>query len=150
MLSGQTQPIASYEIGSDPQLAGLYALRVPLDSVGERLPSTARPGDRAKIFLAKIFLDGQLTAEVTIGERGTVQLLDVDPELAPQPAMVSIADVAVVEDQVGPRGVELVISLSRALDELVEVDWRTLDGTATAGPDYQADSGRAILNPGEP
>lgn len=41
------------------------------------------------------------------------------------------------------------VSLSAAVDEIVDVDWNTRDGTAIAGKDYEATSGTVSFLPGE-
>lgn len=41
------------------------------------------------------------------------------------------------------------VRLSAAVDEIVDVDWNTRDGTAVAGEDYESASGTASFLPGE-
>ena len=61
--------------------------------------------------------------------------------------LVSVADATVREGV----GAELLfdVSLDRALAEVVTVDYATSDGTATAGSDYTATSGRLTFATGE-
>ena len=141
-LEGSTDTIASYEIGSDPALVGLYALRVPLDSVGNRVPGTARTGDRAVILL-----DGTPAGEVVIGERGAAQSLDVDPNKSTTPVLF-INDVAVLEGDSGTTQAIFTISLSRPTDVDVDVSWATADGSAVHGSDFAAGSGVAHIAAG--
>ncbi|SFJ09152.1 Calx-beta domain-containing protein [Albimonas pacifica] len=66
-----------------------------------------------------------------------------DPPVA-SPA-ISVAGAEVVEGGF----LEFEISLSAASVETIEVDWAAQDGTARAGEDYAAVSGRLVFAPGE-
>src|SRR5262249_43437992 len=66
----------------------------------------------------------------------------------PTPTL-SINDVPVTEGSTGTVNVVFTVSLSAASGRPVTVDFATNDGTATAGPDYQARSGTLTFNPGE-
>ncbi len=149
VLDGEGAAIASYAIGSDPLLGGLYALRVPMDSTGARQVGSARSGDQAAILL-----DGQAAGRVTIGQRGSAQLLDVDPADAEAVPVLSVADVALEEGDAGSVEVVVAITLSVASDTSVTVDWVTDDGSAigaascAAGGDFVAASGQATIDPG--
>ena len=60
---------------------------------------------------------------------------------------VSVDDARVEE---GPGAVlEFPVMLDRALGTTVTVDWRTQDGSARAGSDYDAGSGTLTFHPGE-
>lgn len=67
-LDGSVTSVASYNVGSDLK----YVLRVPMDSVGARVPGTARTGDAATIAI-----NGVLAAKVIIPARGTLVNLDL-------------------------------------------------------------------------
>lgn len=67
-LEGSVTSVASYSVGSDLK----YVLRVPMDSIGARVPGTARTGDAATIAI-----NGVLSAKVIIPERGTLVNLDL-------------------------------------------------------------------------
>ena len=51
VVAGQADPIASYQMGSDPALGEMYALRIPMDSLEPRTAGTARPGEQATIYI---------------------------------------------------------------------------------------------------
>ena len=57
----------------------------------------------------------------------------------PGPAMLSVADARVEEDQ--GATLDFVVSLSRSRNEATTVEYATSDGTARAGEDYTAASG---------
>ena len=85
---GESGPIARYELGEETALGSGYALRVPMNSVGERIPGTAREGDEALIYLNE-----ELVAMVAIGERGAARRLDLDPEMLEGLVALSIDDI---------------------------------------------------------
>ncbi len=139
--------IAAYEIGSEPDLGAFFALRVSLDAVGQRNPGTARTGD-----VAKVFLDGELAAFTTIGERGTAQLLTADPELVDSAAL-TIGDAEVLEGDSGTVEIQFTISLSLTSDDDVEVRWETRSGLgpdgARSGEDFHGATGLATIPAGD-
>jgi hypothetical protein len=51
---------------------------------------------------------------------------------------LSVSDALVVEGDQGARGARTTISLSSPLDADLEISYRTVDGSATAGSDYRA------------
>lgn len=59
---------------------------------------------------------------------------------------ISVADAGKVTEG---RKLSFVISLSNAFDKKIRVNYATSDGTAVAGEDYEAKSGRATFQPGE-
>ena len=65
----------------------------------------------------------------------------------PGPLSVSVAD-ARAEEGVD-RALRFLVTLSRAVDRNVSVDYLTVDGTAHAGSDYEAASGTLDFEPGE-
>ena len=65
----------------------------------------------------------------------------------PGPAGITVAD-ASVREGAGAR-IEFAVALDRATDGTVTLDYGTADGTATAGEDFTATSGRLIFTPGE-
>lgn len=83
--------------------------------------------------------------------RATVTILD-DDEPAPPPAptlpSISTSDVAVAEDTSAGEAT-VTLSLSEASSQEVLIDYRTFNGTATAGVDYRAVSGTLRFAPGE-
>jgi len=71
-LSGSSDAIASFDLGTLPGSSSGYVLAVPIDALDPRAPGSARPGEAAQVLL-----DGAPAAAVTIGERGTLQTLDL-------------------------------------------------------------------------
>jgi len=71
-LQVQGVPIASYTMGENPNAGDFYILRVPMDALEPALPGTARPGTRATLFV-----NDEPAHSVTLGERGTIQRLDL-------------------------------------------------------------------------
>ncbi len=68
------------------------------------------------------------------------------PTTLPQ---LSIANLVVTEGDNGTQIITFQASLSQARTTAVTVDYGTVDGTAKAGSDYQAATGRLTFNPGE-
>ena len=60
-----------------------------------------------------------------------------------------VSDSTAFEGNVGPRNALVTVRLSHASHKTVSVDFRTQDGTARAGGDYQAMSGTLKFAPGE-
>jgi len=150
VLEGQETPVSQYRIGSNSDLGNLYVLRVPLDAVGERPAWAARPGEPGVILI-----DGEVAGEVVIGERGTVQKLDVDPDNVETTPAVSIDDVSVVESDADMVEMVFTVTLSPVSENEVTVDWLSSDGSAVgggscaAGVDFIADSGMVTIAPGD-
>lgn len=129
-LAGGGEALASYRIGSDPLLGGRYALRIPIDAVDPRLPGTARPGDEVEVFV-----DGVPAGNTTVGERGAVQLLDLD-EIGGGLPSIAVQDVAAYEGNAGNTIFQFVVALSAPDDEDVTFTWGTAPGTAQGGIDF--------------
>jgi DNA-binding beta-propeller fold protein YncE len=150
MLDGGANPVARHVVSPDSPSGDLYVLRVPLDSVGARLAGTARVGDEATILI-----DEEIAGLVTVGERGTVQVMDVDPQNVEATPSLSIDDVAVVEGDAGAAELVFTVTLSPISEDEVTASWITGDGTAAGGPscgpgvDYAADSGMITIAPGD-
>ncbi|MBZ0089791.1 MAG: hypothetical protein K8H90_05365, partial [Thermoanaerobaculia bacterium] len=123
-------PLASYVIGSNPWIGERYVLRVPIDSVDPRLPGTARTGDPVAFFI-----DDVPAGSGVVGERGTVQMINVDPEGGGLPTL-SIADLAVYEGNAGNTAFAFTVTLSEAIAENVTFTWGTTVGTAQGGIDF--------------
>ncbi len=77
---------------------------------------------------------------------GTV-LSNASSRTIPGPLSVSVAD-ARAEEGVD-KALRFLVTLSRAVDRNVSVDYLTVDGTAHAGSDYEAVSGTLEFEPGE-
>jgi hypothetical protein len=70
-------------------------------------------------------------------------------QFTPPPPQITISDVAALEGRNGTRLFVFTVSLSWASDDPVTVSYATANGTATAGSDYQAQSGTLTFAPGE-
>ena len=62
---------------------------------------------------------------------------------------LSIGDATVVEGNNGTRYAEVVVSLSKGSTRTIQVSYGTADGTASAGSDFAAVSGKLTFAPGE-
>ncbi len=133
--------LVSYVMGSDADLGQLYALRVPLDTVGSRLPGYARSGDAARVYFGE-----QLAAILVIGPAGATQALDLDP--AALVAGIVAGDLSVVEGDAGSATVQLPITITQVAAVAVEVDFITRNGSASSSSDYTPRLGRAIVPAG--
>ncbi len=74
-----------------------------------------------------------------------------DPVVVPPPVLpaLSIADTSVVEGDAGSSQMSFTVSLSDDSAQTVTVTYRSIDGTARAGVDYQSVNGSLSLNPGQ-
>jgi len=94
-----------------------------------------RPGNWGGIYSYQSVLD--------IGE---------PPVLPPPPAplpTLSIADASVWEGNRGTTWLDLTVTLSREPDNVVTVDYETVDGSAKQKSDYTATSGTLTFQPGQ-
>jgi len=62
---------------------------------------------------------------------------------------ISVADVTITEGDSGTLNALFVVTLAPTTTQAVSVSYATVDGTATAGSDYQAASGTLVFGPGE-
>ena len=56
--------------------------------------------------------------------------------------VITVSDASVTEGNCCPKNIKFTVSLSRATTQTVTVDYATANGTAAAGTDYVAESGR--------
>jgi hypothetical protein len=110
------------------------------------------PGDEYRI-LGALSRAGEF-AQVTGGELDGDSYYQVDyrPDsvvLVVRQRTVGVADVSTAEGTGGPTTADFTVSISRHSGREVRVDYRTGDGTATAGADYTATSGTVVFAPGE-
>ncbi|QDU49298.1 glycosyl hydrolase family 8 [Gimesia panareensis] len=88
----------------------------------------------------------------TVSESGSVTTttvsVTVEEYVAVVPEMV-ISDVTVTEGDSGTTQAVFTVTLDQPATETVTVQFRTQDGTAVAGMDYQAASGQLVFQPGE-
>lgn len=64
-------------------------------------------------------------------------------------ASLTVSDVTLVEGNAGAQYAEVRVSLNAPSTQTVRVNYNTADGTALAGSDYQALSGKLAFAPGE-
>jgi hypothetical protein len=93
-------------------------------------------------------VDGTKVEQVTDTEFSSASFHD-GPDWQPVAPAVSIADVRVPEGNAGTRAATFTVSLSGASGGPVTVDFATANGTATAGSDYRAQTGRLTFAAGE-
>jgi chitinase len=67
----------------------------------------------------------------------------------PPPPEISISDASVVEGDTGTTSIQFTVSLSNSFNLPVTVQYATRDGSATAGSDYQPDSGTLTFAPND-
>ncbi|MCZ2340934.1 MAG: hypothetical protein LC104_03960 [Bacteroidales bacterium] len=90
-----------------------------------------------------VTLSGASGATILNGNAtGTIVNDDLRPTITVTPVNQSVTE--------GAGSVSFTVSLSNASDEIVNVDYSTLDGSALAGLDYTAVSGTLTFNPGGP
>ena len=65
------------------------------------------------------------------------------------PAKLSVGDAVILEGNAGIKYAEVTVSLDTPANKAVTVNYRTADGTALAGSDYQASSGKLTFASGE-
>jgi hypothetical protein len=82
------------------------------------------------------------TNAVIIDGQGVGTIVDDEPR-------ISINDVSKAEGNTGTTQFVFTVSLSAAYDVPVSVNFATVDGTATAGSDYQATSGTLTIPAGQ-
>jgi hypothetical protein len=87
---------------------------------------------------------GNLTSHSDFMDIGSDQL-----SLPPPPLKIAVADASALEGNRGTTTVLVTVTLNRASDQAVTVNYHTANGTATAGKDYVATSGTLTFQPGE-
>ena len=94
-------------------------------------------------FLITLF--NAVNAGVSVGSnQPRITIVDDDP--APG---ISISDAGVVEPATGTAPAVFNVVLSNKSASSVSVNFATADGSATAGTDYQSNSGTVVFSPGE-
>lgn len=84
------------------------------------------------------------TGSSTLGSPNTAQVLILDEDPAPQ---ISINDVAITEGNTGNASADLLVALNHPSASQITVQFETVEGSATAGADYQSRSGTVIFAP---
>ena len=125
-LENQLLTVAKYSMGTDNNLLGLYALRIPMDDVDPRQHGKSRPGDPATVYI-----NGNLVAEVVVGDYGTTDKLDLDPiNTIGSAAVLSISPAQIAEGNTASSFLTMDINLSDTSNNEISVNWTTLDATA--------------------
>jgi hypothetical protein len=127
-IAGDGVTVATYAIGVSD--GGQYVLRLPMDSIGERSPGTARPGDEAAFHV-----DGARVASATVGEPGVARFLELG-EADPGGEGIGIRDASVVEGDTGMVDAVFELTLGEPRQERVVVYWAVEEGTASLGEDF--------------
>ena len=65
------------------------------------------------------------------------------------PMQISVADTSVRESSDRRKYMSFIVTLDRRADKEVRVDYTTVNGTATAGRDYEATSGTLVFDQGD-
>lgn len=97
-----------------------------------------------------------IPVEITTDQRGAVSRIlkgrvDIgafESSLQPLPQLTA-SDVTLAEGDNGSTIATFIVNLNAAANQLILVDYTTMDGTATAGSDYIATSGTLAFKPGE-
>lgn len=153
-LESQLLTVSKYSMGTVDALNGLYALRVPMDSLDPRTYGKARPGDPASVYI-----NGHKVAEILIGDYGRAERLDIDPmNLTGNQAVINIQPASLHEGDSGQVEMMFDVTLSASSQETVTVDWATLDDSSPVAAiggnncdfdiDYLIASGTAEFLPG--
>jgi hypothetical protein len=84
------------------------------------------------------------------GQGGALQYAcEVTPCEPGTPPEVSVGNVSLQEPAFGTAGASFPVTLSCAVEQVVRVDYATVDGEAVAGADYRPTSGTVFFQPGE-
>lgn len=127
-LENQLLTVTKYSMGTVDALNGLYALRVPMDSLDPRSYGKARPGDPASIYI-----NGYKVADVLVGDYGIAERLDIDPmNLSGDLSVININNASLQEGDSGESMMVFDLVLSSASQDIVTVDWVTLEDGSIA------------------
>jgi large repetitive protein len=148
-------PIARYRMGTDPALGTSYALRIPMNSTGSRIPGTARDGDDALIYL-----DNELVAMIKVGQRGAARRVDLDPANLQGLVALSVNDIEVAEGAAGTTTEAVfTVTLAQPVQDPISFSWATDEATGSdaavggfdcdPGIDFISNFGSGVINPGD-
>ena len=130
-LAGSDYAASSGTLTINP---GLTGLSFPITLYGDITP------EPTKAFYVNV---SSVTNATLARSQGTVTIANDDGPT------VSIYGNAVTEGNSGSQLLNFTVQLSAPATQTVSVDYATSDGSATAGSDYQATSGRLTFNVGE-
>ncbi len=140
VLDGQSPVNARYTIGFDSGLAGLYALRIPMDAEEPRLSGRVRPGETGRIYI-----NGNLVAQVTVGDYGQVTRLDIDPvNLSGSVPTLAINDTSLLEGDSGTAQMQFTVNMNTAAGSDVTVNWETQLSTGADAANGAAQCGTEV------
>ncbi len=160
-VDGGTTTVISWQWGTDTVLQFNPAadkldfgwFRPDEFDVAEQNGSTeiAVVGNRQTYTLDGITLSQLQIANIVALDSNTLNkwqdILDNASSPAPSPGL-SIADATITEGDSGTTPITFTVTLSHASTDTVTANYRTVDGTATAGADYAGTSGVLTFTPG--
>ncbi len=100
----------------------------------------------------RVDLSNPRGAEIlTDAQSATGTIVDDDEDVPPPPGLpaLSIRDTSLDEGDAGSRPARFQLSLQPASETQVAVNFRTVDGSARAGEDYQQTAGTVFFSPGQ-
>jgi probable HAF family extracellular repeat protein len=118
------------------------------DGVATNLNSLIPSGSGLHIAVATAINNAGQIAAWGFDARGSYHALLLTPLAAGTP-VVNIGDVAVTENHAGTRAASLVVTLSASASEPVTVAYRTANGSAAEGSDYESASGTVTFEAGQ-
>ncbi len=104
-------------------------------------PSSINPAERS-LYIVDRGVDNGTDPKENDGKIYEIAVGQIPPGIV-------IDDVVVTEGNAGAVNAEFTVSLSGISKQRVRVDYATSDGSAKAGSDYVASSGKIIFQPGE-
>src|SRR5207248_10510600 len=114
---------------------------------------TFAPGETVKNVTVTVFGDTAIepdeTLTLTVNPAGGQPVTGTGTITNDDAPALTVADASVVEGNSGTTALTFVVTLTPPAVLPVTVTYRTADGTATAGQDYQAATGSLTFAPGE-
>ncbi len=114
---------------------------------------TFAPGETSKNVVINVFGDTTIepdeTLTLTVNPVGGQPVTATGTIINDDFPALTVADTRVLEGDSGTTPMTFVVTLTPPAPVPLTVTYRTADGTATAGQDYQAASGSLTFNPGE-
>ena len=108
--------------------------RTPMDSLS---PAGSRPPDR----------QARRAAPRRRPSACRLSIEPLDPRIVP--ASLAVSDATIIEGNAGTQYAAVAVSLDAPSNRTVTVNYGTANGTAAAGSDYQAASGKLTFAPGQ-
>jgi hypothetical protein len=132
---------------SGTELAGTY-------SINDLLPEGAEAGTWT---FSSLYLSDDAGNTSYYFDGNALQLLGINPNslsftvnyTTPTIAQISIKDTQIIEGDDGKKQAKFTVSLNTKVNQKVEVNYATSDGTAKAGEDYKRTNGKLTFQPGE-